>query len=102
MGVRGASLHSFAAKVAEYSAGVSVGRRLFNNAWASIGYNFVGFTDDDFVAADYTAQGPYLKLRLKLDQELAKRFLSFAGWRRQPADRQGGTGPLLAGPAVTR
>ena len=59
----------------------------------SVGYNFVGFTDDDFVAADYTAQGPYLKFRMKLDQDMFRRFLSFAGWRRQPDAGEGLAGP---------
>lgn len=48
-----------------------------------MGYNFDGFTDDDFIAADYTAKGPYLKLRLKFDQALLKRFLEHAGVRRE-------------------
>ena len=47
--------------------------------WLSVGYNVEGFEDDDFIAADYTAKGPYLKLRMKFDQNLAKRFLEFAG-----------------------
>ena len=86
-GAHGASLHSFNAGLFSYSAGLSLGRNVLNNAWVSVGYNFVGFEDRDFVVADYTAQGPYLKLRLKFDQDTLKRFLSFAGRGRQrPSD----------------
>ncbi|MDH3643721.1 MAG: hypothetical protein OES38_16575, partial [Gammaproteobacteria bacterium] len=84
--VRGASLHSFNADLFEYSAGVSLGHNVFHNAWVSLGYNFLGFEDNDFVTADYTAKGPYLKLRMKFDQDMLKRFLSFAGWRARPSD----------------
>jgi hypothetical protein len=38
------------------------------NMWASLGYNWDGFRDDDFTASDYTAEGVYLKFRLKFDQ----------------------------------
>ena len=38
----------------------------------SIGYNFAGFRDDDFEASRYTAQGPYIKFRMKADQDTFK------------------------------
>jgi hypothetical protein len=34
----------------------------------SLGYNFAGFSDSDFSASDYTAQGIFLKYRFKFDQ----------------------------------
>ncbi len=77
-GVRGAVLHSMKSNVYRYSTGISVGYNVLKNMWVSVGYNFVGFKDDDFVAADYTAKGPFLKLRMKLDQEILQRFLGFA------------------------
>ena len=48
--------------------------------WVSVGYNVTGFEDRDFTGADYTAQGPYLKLRFKVDQESAKEFLDYASF----------------------
>jgi len=53
----------------DYSYGLSVGMTPARNAWISIGYNLEGFTDADFSGAEYTAQGLYLKLRVKLDQD---------------------------------
>ncbi len=80
LGVHTSALTSFGADTMQYSYGVSVGHNLFENAWISLGYNADGFVDDDFVAAEYTAKGPYLKIRMKFDQALANRFLEFAGW----------------------
>ena len=56
-------------------AGVSIGHTPFDNFWISLGYNFVGFRDDDFTAADYTAQGPFVKFRFKLDQQALAEYL---------------------------
>ena len=39
------------------------------NAWVSLGYNLLGFQDEDFSAADYTAQGPFVRFRIKFDQD---------------------------------
>lgn len=74
VGVRGAVRKSFDAEVMRYSAGLSVGVNPLHNVWLSLGYNVVGFEDDDFSAAEYTRKGSYLKLRLKLDQDLFRRF----------------------------
>jgi hypothetical protein len=41
----------------------------------SLGYNFNGFQDDDFSASEYTAQGIYIKYRMKFDQVTARNFL---------------------------
>ncbi len=79
VGVHGTVLESLESSVRDYSTGISVGHSVMKDMWISVGYNFLGFEDDDFVAADYTAKGPYLKLRLKFDQAVAKRFLEFAG-----------------------
>jgi hypothetical protein len=48
--------------------------------WVSVGYNVTGFEDSDFTGADYTAKGPYLKLRFKVDQESVKEFLGYASF----------------------
>ena len=83
LGVHGVMKSSLEAGVHEASYGLSVGFNAFTNTWISVGYNHEGFEDDDFVGADYTAKGPYLKLRLKVDQELAKRFLEHANFGRR-------------------
>jgi hypothetical protein len=34
-----------------------------------VGYNFAGFHDEDFSRNRYTEQGPFIKLRIKADQD---------------------------------
>jgi hypothetical protein len=67
-----AALHSWESNVMDYSAGIDVGTTFAKNVWISVGYNFAGFRDDDFSASRHTAQGPYLKIRIKADQDTFK------------------------------
>lgn len=69
VGLQASALHAWTADLWDYSAGPQVGVTPFDNAWVSLGYNVVGFHDRDFDAARYTAQGPYLRLRFKFDQD---------------------------------
>lgn len=85
VGAQATVLRSFASKTQQYSAGVSVGLALFDRTWTSLGYNVVGFSDEDFGAAEYTSQGWYLKVRLRLDQDLMRRFLGFVGVAQHPS-----------------
>ncbi|MCZ6559915.1 MAG: hypothetical protein O6931_03370, partial [Gammaproteobacteria bacterium] len=71
-GLHASALHSWESKVIKYGLGVDVGHMVAKNAWLSIGYNLVGFHDSDFSAARYTAQGPFIKFRIKLDQDSLK------------------------------
>ena len=87
LSLRSSALQSFGADAVKYSYGASIGHNLMPNMWVSVGYNVEGFEDDDFVAADYTAKGPFLKLRMKFDQALAERFLEFAGLGADRRDR---------------
>lgn len=62
------------------SYGLSLGIRPIHNLWASIGYNFEGFIDNDFSAANYTAKGIYLKLRFKADQDTLAALRQAFSW----------------------
>ncbi|RMH14422.1 MAG: hypothetical protein D6698_12735 [Gammaproteobacteria bacterium] len=68
-------LHSLHASTSQYHTGLSLGRQLVERMWVSAGYNFSGFYDADFSSSDFTAQGPFVKLRLKLDQNDLRRWL---------------------------
>ncbi len=72
LGAHVAVLHSWESDLVDYSAGLDVGTTLARNVWVSVGYNFAGFSDDDFSASRHTAQGPYLKIRIKADQDTFK------------------------------
>jgi len=69
VGVRARVLHSWRSAVIDYSSGISTGYNVVENAWVSVGYNFIGFEDEDFSRADFTAQGPFVQFRFKFDQE---------------------------------
>jgi len=72
LGLHAAVLHSWESNVLDYSAGFDVGATIAKNIWISVGYNFAGFRDDDFSASRHTAQGPYLQIRVKADQDTFK------------------------------
>jgi hypothetical protein len=77
VGVHTGALHSWQPGQIDYRTGLSIGYALFKNAWLSAGYNFTGFRDEDFSEADFTAAGPFVKFRLKLDQQSVREMV---GW----------------------
>jgi hypothetical protein len=79
IGAHGTMLESFASGVRDHAVGLDVGFTLARNVWISLGYNFAGFHDDDFEASRYTAQGPYLKFRMKADQGTFRDLPGFRG-----------------------
>jgi len=68
VGVQGTARNSWTFHVYDLSAGASVGVRLIEDLWLSLGYNAVGFHDRDFTGG-YTAQGPYLRFRFRFNQD---------------------------------
>ncbi len=59
----------------KYSYGPAVGVSPVDNVWLSLGYNVVGFKDEDFTAAEYTQKGPYIEFRMKFDQRSVRGML---------------------------
>ncbi len=72
VGIHASWLHSWNSNTFDYAAGISVGYLVKTNTWVSLGYNIKGFEDQDFDAAQYTAEGPYMRFRMKFDQESVK------------------------------
>ncbi len=68
VGAQASVLQSWESGTREYSVGPSFGFSPLVNAWITVGYNLDGFRDDDFDAARYTAEGPWVKLRFKFDE----------------------------------
>ena len=56
-----------------YLVGAEVGYSPMTNLWLSLGYNFMGFEDEDIAYDDTTIEGAYFRLRFKFDEELFKR-----------------------------
>ena len=67
--MQAAMLHTWATGQYTPSYGAAVGHTLYDNLWASLGYNFAGFKDRDFAASEYTRQGVYMRFRFKFDQK---------------------------------
>ncbi len=63
----------------EYSSGASVGHSFVDNIWMSLGYNFNGFYDEDFSRSRYTMEGPFIKFRMKFDQQSVRELVNWAG-----------------------
>ena len=55
-------------RVLERGVGFDVGFVVAQNMRMHVGYNLSGFEDEDFRSARYTAQGPFVRFSLKLDQ----------------------------------
>lgn len=72
VGVHGSALRSFRSGVGDGSLGADIGVTFMRNAWISLGYNVRGVVDRDFDDSHYLAQGPYLRIRIKFDQDTFK------------------------------
>jgi uncharacterized repeat protein (TIGR01451 family) len=79
LGMHGRELFA-GSEAEEGSYGFSVGYTPVKNLWTSIGYNFEGFSDSDFSAANYTSQGVYLKMRFKADQDSLSSLRQAFNW----------------------
>ena len=75
LGLTGQMLTNSDFSEAQYSFGPSIGIAPVDNIWISLGYNFQGFRDDDFEAAEFSRDGIYLKFRIKFDQDTARGLL---------------------------
>lgn len=68
----GASARRFAqsdTRTAEYGHGLELGYLAIKNLWVTGGYNFAGFIDRTFPAAESTTKGPFMSLRFKFDEK---------------------------------
>lgn len=69
IGVHASMLHSWNSNNFDFSVGADIGYSPMTNTWVSLGYNLLGFEDEDFSDANYTAEGAYLRFRAKFDQQ---------------------------------
>ncbi|WP_338524044.1 hypothetical protein NUH87_30860 [Pseudomonas batumici] len=56
------------ANARQSALGLEAGRVIKDDLWVSVGYNFFGFIDRDFSDTTETAQGIYLRMRYKFDE----------------------------------
>ena len=69
VGLHAGTLHSWHSGAHDYQLGISLGFKLTDTSWLSVGYNQRGFMDADFAGAAYRVQGVYVNLRVKFDQD---------------------------------
>jgi len=77
IGLRERMLHSWSVQQYNYGTSVSLGYNFVKNIVVRVGYNITGFTDRDFSKADFTSEGPFLKLSMKFDQVSARRAVKW-------------------------
>lgn len=65
---------SYQSSITDYGLGFDVGFKLHDNLWVTLGYNLIGFHDSDFSEARYTAQGPFLRFTVRVDQHTLKKI----------------------------
>lgn len=69
-----------------YLLGAEVGYSPLANLWLSLGYNFVGYHDDDIASGDDNQQGAYVRMRFKFDEDLFKKNKPNENSRLTPTD----------------
>jgi len=69
IGTFGSVMRSVNAGVRTFALGASFGYKVVDNMWVSVGYNVLGMNDRDFADASYRAKGPFITLRMKVDQD---------------------------------
>jgi len=74
LGLSGSALISDSGQT-DYQIGPSVGFSPVDNTWISLGWNVKGFRDNDFEAAEFSRDGPFIKLQVKFDQHTARGLL---------------------------
>ena len=72
IGARIGYLHDWKSNTTEKVAGVSIGMTPTKNAWVEVGYNFEGFSDEDFDNNNYKQKGAYIGFKYKFDQDSFK------------------------------
>jgi uncharacterized repeat protein (TIGR01451 family) len=73
--LRGSVKHSWNSGVAELGSGITCGYKLLEDVWLSLGYNFSGYRDRDLAAGEYTAHGPFMRFRIRFNQESTREML---------------------------
>jgi uncharacterized repeat protein (TIGR01451 family) len=73
LGILGSVLNENSGRGVQYGLGGEIGVVVSKNLLLQVGYNVQGYDDKDFSEWEYTAKGPYLRLRYKFDEGLIRR-----------------------------
>lgn len=72
VGLLASMLFSSEGKSRQGAFGLELGAVVQTNLRVSLGFNFTGFRDRDLAGSEYTAQGIFLRLRYKFDEDLLR------------------------------
>jgi len=75
LGFRFSALTDHQSRTTDFAFGPSIGVAPVDDVWISVGYNVAGLRDRDFDGAEYSREGVYLRLRVKLDETSASGLL---------------------------
>lgn len=75
IGVSGSALYAANSRTRDYGYGASLGYSPTKNIWLAAGYNFDGVKDDDFAASEFARSGPFIKLRMRFDEDTVEAAL---------------------------
>lgn len=68
-----------------YMLGAEVGYLMATNLWVSVGYNFMGYRDDELANTSSNGEGAYLRFRFKFDEDLFGRRNSMTNPSLEPS-----------------
>lgn len=80
IGLQSSAMFAESAGNLDYGAGVYVGYNLVDTMWLSLGYNWMGFDDNDFDLQTYRTEGPYVKFRMRFDQKTLGETAKALSW----------------------
>lgn len=69
----------------QYAFGLEAGYIVMDNVWATLGYNFRGFSDNELAGSNYTNRGWVLGVRYKFDEDIFKKSDTFVNKALTPA-----------------
>ncbi len=72
-GLSGSVLSGHSLAERQFGLGAEFGRQLPAGTWLSLGYNYLGYRDDELTSEEWTRSGAYLRLRAKFDETLFQR-----------------------------
>ena len=69
----------------QYAFGLEAGYIVMDNVWATLGYNFRGFSDNELAGSNSTNRGWVLGVRYKFDEDIFKKSDTFVNKALTPA-----------------
>jgi len=73
-GLNGSVMFNSTFSSTQYGFGPDIGFRVHDNLWLDVGYNLIGFHDNDLAGANYTDHGFWFGMRMQFDEHILDGF----------------------------